>query len=461
MEASVYGGANPLLVHGPLRVSANRRHFEHADGTPFFWLGDTWWLGFTRQMRWPEDFQFLAADRAAKGFSVIQIVAGLYPEMPWPDERGMNEAGYPWDKDFTRINPAYFDMADLRVQWLVHVGLVPCIVACWGYFLPWLGVNKMKKHWRYLVARWGSCPVVWCLAGESAMPFYGLKFGDQAAKKQAEENKAFQITGWTELGRYLRSVDPFRRPVTIHPGGSGDCGRDMILDDSVLDFDMLQTGHSGYDSIPNTFKRVSEEYARQPHMPVINGECCYEGILEGSRQEIQRFMFYACLLSGAAGHTYGANGIWQLNRREQPYGPSPSGINWGNVPWDQACHLPGSAHVGVAKRLLERYNWWQFQPHPEWVAPHAEKDNCRAPYAAGISAQVRFIYLPGPVVPWWPSHTAKVTNLEAGVSYKACFLDPITGREYALGAVCPTADKDWPIPLTPIIQDWVLVLERQ
>ena len=75
----------------------------------------------------------------------------------------------------TSINPIYFDMADLRIQWLVHSGLVPCIVGCWGYYLPLLGIEKMKKHWRYLVARWGAYPVIWCLAGEALMPFYLAK----------------------------------------------------------------------------------------------------------------------------------------------------------------------------------------------------------------------------------------------------------------------------------------------
>ena len=32
---------------------------------------------------------------------------------------------------------------------------------------------------------------------------------------------------------------------------------------------------------------------------------------------------YRSVLSGAAGHTYGASGIWQVNTRAQPYGPSP------------------------------------------------------------------------------------------------------------------------------------------
>ena len=30
--------------HGDLQVSASGRYLQHADGTPFFWLGDTGWL---------------------------------------------------------------------------------------------------------------------------------------------------------------------------------------------------------------------------------------------------------------------------------------------------------------------------------------------------------------------------------------------------------------------------------
>jgi hypothetical protein len=68
-------------------VADDLRHFAYADGSPFFWLGDTWWMGLTKRLTWPEDFQQLTADRRAKGFTVIQIVAGLYPDMPAFDER--------------------------------------------------------------------------------------------------------------------------------------------------------------------------------------------------------------------------------------------------------------------------------------------------------------------------------------------------------------------------------------
>ena len=43
VEVQPFRSQNALLQHGPLRLAAKRRHLEHRDGTPFFWLGDTWW----------------------------------------------------------------------------------------------------------------------------------------------------------------------------------------------------------------------------------------------------------------------------------------------------------------------------------------------------------------------------------------------------------------------------------
>ena len=139
VEITKYTGDNPLYAHGPLRVSENRRYLAHADGTPFFWLGDTWWMGLCHRLHWPDEFKTLAADRKGKGFNVIQIVAGLYPDMHPFDPRGANEAGFPWTEKYERIRPEYFNAADQRILYLVDEGFTPCIVGAWGYFMPWMG----------------------------------------------------------------------------------------------------------------------------------------------------------------------------------------------------------------------------------------------------------------------------------------------------------------------------------
>jgi hypothetical protein len=360
VEVAPYDGANPLYQHGPIRVASDHRTMEHADGTPFFWLGDTWWMGLCHRLHFPDEFARLTADRRAKGFNVVQIVAGLYPDMPPFDPRGANEAGFPWEPGFARIRPEYFDAADKRLAHLVEQGIVPCIVGAWGYFMPEMGVAKSKQHWRYLIARYGSWPVVWCVAGEANLPYYlakGFPFDDRD-----------QVHKWTEVLRDVRATDPFRRPVTIHPTAIRRyTARNATDDENLLDFDMLQTPHGQREAAVITLQAAKESYQAKPRMPVIDGEASYERLSDSLPTEWTRAMFWICMAEGAAGHTYGANGIWQVNRKGQPHGKSPHGGNYGTIAWDDAMNLPGSAQLGAGKRFLMQFPWTKFEPHPEWA----------------------------------------------------------------------------------------------
>jgi hypothetical protein len=446
-----YRGDNPLYLHGPLRVAADRRHFAHLDGTPFFWLGDTWWMGLCQRLHWPDEFQTLAADRKAKGFNVVQIVAGLYPDMPAFDPRGANEAGFPWEKDYARIRPEYFDNADQRLQYLVDQGLMPCIVGAWGYHLPWLGTEHMKEHWRYLIARYAAWPVVWCAAGEGTMPFYNSKHGTEEA--------VLQKKAWSDVIRSIRATDPFGRMITIHPSRSA---RATVTDPAILDFDMLQTGHQPEGAVGKMARQIRAAYELQPAMPVIAGESSYDGLdlrewgggvlsSDASRQ-----MFWVGLMNnGAAGGTYGANGIWQVNRRDRPYGPSPHGRSWGSTPWDEAMQRPGSAQVGFAKQFLAQYPWSRLEPKPDtvaWTGEQSSKDDVR-PSALGWGTELRIIYVPR-------ARPVTVQQLEPGVDYAASLFDPVTSNHASMGRVRTDAIGSWHCPAPGHKHDWVLVLER-
>jgi hypothetical protein len=366
--------------------------------------------------------------------------------MPPFDPRAENEAGYAWEPDFARINPHYFDMADLRIQYLVDNGLVPCIVGCWGFFLPLMGVAKAKKHWRNIIARWGAYPVVWCLAGEATMPFY--------LSKNPSEDSAIQKRGWTEVGRYVRGIDPYHHPITAHPSTST---RDTVEDQTVLDIDMLQTGHEDVWSIPNTVNQVTGDLLRMPRMPVLVGEVTYEGHKQQNRQQVVRFMFWSCVLSGVAGHTYGAGGIWEVQTRAHPYGASPWGGGYGDLPWDIAYQYPGSQQLGWAKELLMRYEWWRLEPHPEWAEPHWSKENYLLPFAAGIPDELRIVFVP---LNMW--QLPKMRNLDPHITYQGFWFDPAMGKEYPVGKVVSDPDGTYQLPRIKHIDlvDWVFVLEN-
>lgn len=443
LEAVPYEGWNTLLQRGPLKVSENKRTLEHRDGTPFFWLGDTWWMALTERLGWPGDFEKLTADRVAKGYNVVQLVAGLFPDMASFDPRGRNEAGFPWEPGYTRLNPRWWALADLKIQHLVDAGITPCILGCWGYYLRVLGMEKMKQHWREVIARWGALPVVWCLAGEGSMPWY-------LSESKDDDRKELEA-GWTEMARFVRATDPFERLICIHPSRAG---RDIVTDDSVLDFEMLQTGHGDYRSLPNTVREVVKNYEREPRMPVIQSEVCYEGILGRCREDLQRQMFWTSILNGCCGFTYGANGIWQVNLPDKPFGPSPHGNNWGSTPWWDAAQLPGGGQLGRFAKLLRSLPWERMEPHPEWVEPRWSERDYDMPCAAGIPGELRVIYVPS----MWQQ--PKLSGLEAGVRYRMSMVHMETAEESYLGGAWDQGGGECLIPLFPEKRDWVLVLRR-
>jgi hypothetical protein len=449
VEIQPYTGSNPLFRHGPLRAAKNRRFLEHDDGTPFFWLGDTWWMGLSHRLHFPDEFQQLTEDRVQKGFTVIQIVAGLYPDMFPFDPRGANESGFPWETNYSRIRPEYFDAADKRLEYLVSQGLTPCIVGAWGYFMPWMGVEKMKAHWRYLIARYGAMPVVWCAAGEANLPWYlakGFPYDDRK-----------QVSAWTEVMRFIRATDPFRRPLTIHPTGIGRLSARHTTDDpALLDIDLLQTPHGQREAVPVTIRTVRESYADTPVMPVIDGEASYEMLNDSLPTEWTRRMFWICMMNGAAGHTYGANGIWQCNRPGDPHGKSPHGGTYGKIPWNEAMRLPGAEQVGFGKRFLTQYAWQQFQPHPEWAAwaGDAEHDDY-GPQSSGIPGDVRVTYAP-------ESRAVVCRGLGIHVAYSGAYFDPVSGGRTEIGPIQSDDAGSWTCPPPAgCDRDWVLVIERR
>jgi hypothetical protein len=449
-EITVSGGTgrNPLQAHGPLRISENKKYLAHRDGTPFLWLADTWWMGLCKRLEFA-GFKKLAADRVRKGFNVIQIVAGLYPDMDKNDERGSNEGGFPWDKDLRSVNPEYFRHADRRIKYLADSGLVPCIVGCWGYYAVKLGLKKMIRHWEYIIARYGAYPCVWCLAGEAAMPFY--------LSKNRERDAELQRSAWTAVARFVKDCDGFKRPITIHPT---NIGKEQLNEPELLDFDMLQTGHLEYaysvlSALPVTVKYLGRSLAMKPKMPAIVGEVCYEGIAGRCGPETQRAMFWGCMLSGAAGHTYGANGIWQVNEKNKPYGPSPHGMGYGDTSWEDAAGLPGSAQIGISKKFLSGFKWWEFEPHPEWLDFRRKRKLLLNKLAAGIGDKVRIFYM----FPDW-SADCIFRGLKPRKKYKMQLFDPILGRTYKFRKFRADPKGTWVYDgRMPLFQDWIIIIK--
>lgn len=466
---NAYTGENALLRHGPPKVSANKRYFEYADGEPFYWLGDTWWSGMSTRLSW-EGFQKLTADRKAKGYTVIQFVAGLVSRESGATPStasSCNEGGCVWEPEFKRINPSYFDYMDRRLHYLVGAGITPALTGAWNQNIAMMGVEKMKKHWRYLIARYGAYPVFWILGGEVYDPPEKLR------SDKVFSGSSTTPGGWTEVARYVRDTDPYHHPLTAHelPPPFDN----SLQDESLTDFDMFQPSHLGWPSIAIEVAQLDMHYARTTTTkPLVVGEIGYEKLGGTHLEDFQRVAFWLAMLNGAAGHTYGAVGVWHSYDAEKAF----HARKWSFSTWEDGMDLPGGYQVGLGAKLLQKYQWWRMQPHPEWVSPRgttlleprseingfdlgspsqmmqaiapasgsssgspfpagewtAHKGDFRLPYAAGIPGQLRVIYIPCFGL-GCGSFSFSVLGLESGVRYHAYFWSPDSGIKVDMGAI--------------------------
>jgi len=400
VEVQEYKGDNPLFKHGHLRVSANKRYFEHADGTPFFWLGDTWWKCLSKRLSFDE-FKELTDDRAEKGFSLAQIVCGPYPDEPFFTDWWDNEGGKPYlNREFTKVNLEYFKYTDQRFEYMVQSGIVPAIVGAWGRHdcdaMRFLGVEGMQRHWRNLIARYGAYPTVWIVGGEAGGEL------------------------WKKVALYVRATDPYDRPTTVHPLSGGKSVVEYVGKDSV-NFDFLQTGHGRTAEDPRAINCLKAIHNTEPIMPVLIGEHSYEEHMKGGPPYTQRYVFWGSVLNGAAGLTYGAAGIWHAGIEG-----FPASVNtYDFTTWRQGMVYPGSAQVGLNAKFLKNYPWEKFVPHPEWARPGM--------FAAGIPGHIRMLYMPRPPAYRWAGF--KVYDLEKDTPYNVFFFEPSTGRTFDRGTV--------------------------
>ena len=136
-------------------------------------------------------------------------------------------------------------------------------------------------------------------------------------------------------------------------------------------------------------------------------------------QDVQRYDFWGSLLSGSAGLTYGAAGVWHASVDGDP--GTANVYDW--TTWKEGMNYPGSTQLGRGKALLEQYPWVRFEPHPEWADAGA--------FAAGIPGEVRFIYQPRREVYDWNGVVVKC--LERDLPYHGFYFNPVNAKRYDLG----------------------------
>ena len=126
------------------------------------------------------------------------------------------------------------------------------------------------------------------------------------------------------------------------------------------------------------------------------------------------------MLSGAAGHTYGAAGVWHMSVEGDP-GITPI-YDW--TTWKEGMNYPGSTQLGLGKRLLEQYPWVAFRSRirngsRQAVLPRAFRAKCVSSTCLGVA------FTTG-AAPW-------SSSLERDVPYHAFYFNPTNAKALRSG----------------------------
>ena len=341
---------------GPLRVSADGHFLQYADGRPFFWLGDTAWELFHRLDR--DEADLYIADRAAKGYTVIQAVAlaemdGLgtpnaYGHLPLVDRDPLRPA--------TRDGEAndYWDHVDYIVGKIgeagMYVGLLPTWGSNWSDGNPIFDERNAEKYGRFIAERYRDCNVIWILGGDR---------NPDDARKQAVVRA---------MARGIRSVDRDKL-ITFHPAGWRGSA-EWFHDEGWLSFNARQNGHTPrYQSYHNTLV----DYRRMPAKPVVDIEPLYEDHpLEfrpddeghSTAADVRRALYWD-VFDGACGVTYGHHSVWQMYDPDKGRAP----VNRPLMPWREALDRPAAVQAGYLRRLVESRPYFTRIPAPDFIIP--------------------------------------------------------------------------------------------
>lgn len=426
-----------------LRVADNNRTLAWEDGTPFFWLGDTVW-----EMAWkstPEQLEAYLDDRQSKGYSIIQVVTMSHQVFQSFGVENRLGDQYFVNEDLDQLNPRYFDYVDHIVREANKRDMIVALVPLWAYMMELhyvpeyhaynLSIEQSMNVADYVGARYAGDDVIWIVGGDNAYT--------------TPQMKQF----WSDWAVRLKNASGGWHLMTIHPKGYASSFDFFPPDTPWIDLQMYQSSHlAGGDY---TWQAAQRGFALNPVKPVINGEPNYEDIYHNLwepgdtvsvatfriRPEHVRQAAWESLLMGATGGvTYGGNGVWQWHIPDIP------GSHNARYFVEEAWQFPGSAHVGIMRRVAEEVGWNTWVPRPELVLASIAPDII--PLAMNEKGMVAYL----------PMGTTKVTlDLYAlGKNAKYQWINPTNGVRSAVATITQDTlglSRDF---TPPDDQDWIL-----
>lgn len=430
LKSVAYSGDKEIYQRGFLTTGATS--LDYADGTPFFWLGDTHWF-FDRKEAWgavgeyESQFKAVVDKRVDQKFTVYQSVIFGDDARYWAE-------GQKGDT----INPAYFSAElDRKMAYIAQSGLVNAFGVGFHSNIDDFEVGEQRLA-QYVVARYGAYPMVWMTAGEG--PGYDVTTREE------------RIDGWRSVAEAIHEVDAYDHPQTAHSPAVTEkmtFGLPHFYEgEGWFDFEMLQGGHQ---------KLVPAEdydfYAQQYGLPFLESEANYEQIYDGyATDTVVRQTAYRSIQAGGFGYGYGAHGLWNATRDDTD---TADDYGYGHRNWDDAINFVGADQM---THLIELYRSIPLST----MSYRTDAATWGGTFVEGATEPVlRADDEANTVTVYFCAGTSSVGTLTqlSDDAYTVRWFDPRTGESTELGTITPAAGA-WGVPEKPTAEDWLLVMTR-
>lgn len=394
-----------IYRRGPITRPKGAYHLTYSDGRPFLWVGCTAWNGALKSTE--EEWDTYLQHRVDHNYSLIQFVTTQWRGC---EANSLGQVAYEGSGKL-RINPAFFQHMDGKVDRINDYGLVAAPVLLWalpvaegrhlspGYALP---LEEAVLLARYTVARYGAHHVIWTLGGDG-------RYANEYEQR------------WLEIGRRVFADDP-PGLVAQHPHGRLWIG-DNHAGEAWLDIVGYQSSHSNAQGTVDWINKgpVATRWPHLPARPVINMEPNYEEINNSiTAEDVRNASYWSIFATPISGITYGANGIWPWIREGEKI------LNHGQPrhvsTWRQSIDFPGSLQIGYMAKFLQEFAWWEFRPANELLVhqPGDEQFNHFVSVLKSPDHRTILVYIPrGSSIRIYPP---------MGLTYTGQWFDPANDR---------------------------------
>ncbi|MBE6653508.1 MAG: DUF4038 domain-containing protein [Ruminococcaceae bacterium] len=469
-----YGGELDIYKHGFIKTEAGTRYFMYADGTPFFYLGDTHFTlplesidginpeGCVDYIKISQEtadeygitsmFRYIMDYRAEQGYTVIQSQQlGYY----------MGVSGNSWmgDAEGTIFTHGVSDMIlakfrelDRYFAYIAEKGFVHAhtqfsypeeLIEL--YLAGGIDQATIDTLCRYWVARYAAYPVMWTTAQEGDKDHYGFN------------GCTPETNPWSMVMESIAKYDPYDHPSSCHMENSSVTAFDDFI------FDDLES-HSWYAAQYNmnitdtpNWDMLEEFWNKSDAKPVVNYEGQYDHFwCNTAKARAQGWMAF---LNGQVGYGYGSQPIWSIfwgGNESNTVNSDERGEFSIALTWLEGLHSEAGQQMVYMKDFLEDYEWWKLVPNFQVTSDTYFTRASDQRYSVATVENKLFIgYFYGEITRNKPLGTLqKMENAD----YEVVWMNCVTG-ERTEPIVVTITDGTYQIPKKPTSDDWVVAVK--